>query len=538
MSGLRPFERADGALAFESRQGHSRYAGGRRDPVAAGASGVPGRRALRLALRFALALCVGMSAMPASARSGALPPALLAQIDGWVESERRASGIPGIALAVVAAEGPAHLRGFGDDGRGRPITADTPFPVGSLTKSFTALLVRQAADAGQLDVDAPVRRYLPWFRVADAEASARITVRHLLNQSSGFSRADGLAPLRGASGAGVEETARALGAVRLKHAPGERYEYSNLNYVVLGAVLESVTGMRWQELVGSRLLRPLGLSHTHADLDAARRDGMTAVHRMWFGVPIAQPLYLPPGLAPTGGLVASAADMASYLRMLLAGGAGASGRLVSADGVAQVLAPASPPGHSRLLSADFDFRYGEGWFVGSFGAAADARWHLGNLPSFAAWMILLPDTRQAVAVLINANSELPFNEVNAVMSRLPIGIVNLLRGEPPPQGPSLRRAYLPFNAASLLIAIGVAALAQRAARAVRGRWSVVLLLAAIGMVVGLHWLGLSASLLAMFAPDLAIVFAAVGLLLCLPAAWRTAVWAQRTVARSRQGGGT
>ena len=100
------------------------------------------------------------------------------------------------------------------------ISADTPFPIGSLTKSFTALLVRQAIDAGQLDADAPVQRVLPWFRVADADASARITLRHLLNQTSGFSRADGIAPLLSGSQASIEELARGLGTVSLNRPVG------------------------------------------------------------------------------------------------------------------------------------------------------------------------------------------------------------------------------------------------------------------------------------------------------------------------------
>ena len=114
-----------------------------------------------------------------------LDAALRNRIDAFVEHERQASGIPGIALAIVQLGSPAHVRGFGDDGRGKPISADTPFPIGSLTKSFTALLVRQAIDAGQVEADTPVQRVLPWFRVADADASARITLRHLLNQTSG-----------------------------------------------------------------------------------------------------------------------------------------------------------------------------------------------------------------------------------------------------------------------------------------------------------------------------------------------------------------
>lgn len=124
---------------------------------------------------------------PVVTGAAALDPALRERIDAFVERERVASGLPGVSLAIVSGGDPPHVRGFGDDGRGKPITGDTPFPIGSLTKSFTALLIRQMIDAGQVDADAPVRRYLPWFRVADSEVSSRITLRHLLNQTSSFS---------------------------------------------------------------------------------------------------------------------------------------------------------------------------------------------------------------------------------------------------------------------------------------------------------------------------------------------------------------
>jgi len=158
-------------------------------------------------------------AVIAWAQPPAFNAALRDRIDAFVERERQASGIPGIALAIVQLGSPAHVCGFGDDGRGQAISGETPFPIGSLTKSFTALLVRQAIDAGQLDADAPVQRYLPWFRVADAEASSRITLRHLLNQTSGFSHADGVAPLVQSSKAPVETVARALATVSLNRTP-------------------------------------------------------------------------------------------------------------------------------------------------------------------------------------------------------------------------------------------------------------------------------------------------------------------------------
>lgn len=487
------------------------------------------------ARRCTVALGCGLVASIAWAQPPVLDAALRERIDAFVERERQASGIPGIALAIVQLGSTPHLRGFGEDGRGKAISPDTPFPIGSLTKSFTALLVRQAIDAGQLDADAPVQRVLPWFRVADADASARITLRHLLNQTSGFSRDDGIAPLLQGNTASIDELARGLGAVSLNRPVGERFEYSNLNFVLLGAVLQTVTGRSWQELVQDQVLHPLQMDHAHTDHAAARQAGMTALHRTWFGLPVAQHVTVPPGFAPTGSLVASAGDMARYLQMLLAGGVGPAGRVVSADGVAQMLSPASPPGRSQLLSADFQFRYGEGWFVGPFGAAKDARWHLGNLASFAAWMVLLPDTQQAVVVLINTNTELPFNEVNAVMSRLPIGVVNLLRGQPEPQGPSLRQAYIPFNAAAALVVIGLLALAWWAVRTRRARICVGLLVIAIATVLASHAMGLNAAILFAFAPDLAGVLAVALALLCMPSALLVWSWARARVGRSSAG---
>ncbi len=472
----------------------------------------------------AAAIVLGAAIGAARAQPDANGAVIRNRIDAFVAREVSESGLPGVAIAVLQDGLAPHVRGFGHDGRGKAISGDTPFPIGSLTKSFTALLVRQAVEAGRLDVDAPVQRYLPWFRVTDEAASKRITLRHLLNQTSGFSRADGIAPLLRGSRASIDELAREQGTVSLNRALGERFEYSNLNYVLLAAVLQAATGRSWRELVQERMLEPLAMTHSHVDQDAARRDGMTTVHQIVFGVPRAQEaLELLPAFEPTGGLVASANDMARYLQMLLAEGTAAtpsSTRVLSAAGVAQLLAPASPPGHSTLLSADFDFRYSEGWFVGPFGAAADARWHLGSLTPFAAWMVLMPQSKQAVLVLINANTELPLGNVNAVMSRLPIGVVNLLRGQAPPQGPSLRAAYGRFVAVAVMVLAAVALLAWRSARAKRAWGGAVLALVAATLVVASVAAGLGPALLWVFAPELAIVLALLVTLLIVPLLWR------------------
>ena len=113
-----------------------------------------------------LAFARAVSAKPAS------KPSSYAAIDAYVEEQMRRLNIPGASLAIVEGDQIVHLRGFG---RARPggeaPTPQTPFFIGSLTKSITALAVMQLVEAGKVELDAPVQRYLPWFRVADPQAS-------------------------------------------------------------------------------------------------------------------------------------------------------------------------------------------------------------------------------------------------------------------------------------------------------------------------------------------------------------------------------
>src|SRR5918994_960382 len=117
-------------------------------------------------------------------------------IDAYTERQLERLNVPGAALAIVEDDEIVHLRSFGEDRPGGEApTPQTPFLIGSLTKSFTALAVMQPVEDGKVELDAPVQRYLPWFRVADPQASAQITVRHLLNQTSGLPQLSGLRPL-------------------------------------------------------------------------------------------------------------------------------------------------------------------------------------------------------------------------------------------------------------------------------------------------------------------------------------------------------
>lgn len=111
--------------------------------------------------------------------TSAEPVADYPAIDRYVQSQVDSNHLPDVALAVVDGASLAPAQGFGHDGHGQRVTAQTPFMTGSNSKSFTALAVMQLVDAGFVELDAPVQTYLPPFRVAESTASARITVRHL-----------------------------------------------------------------------------------------------------------------------------------------------------------------------------------------------------------------------------------------------------------------------------------------------------------------------------------------------------------------------
>lgn len=122
-----------------------------------------------------------------------MPAPTYAAVDAYLQQQIRRLRIPGLALAIVEGDRIAYTRGFGcARPRGETPSPQTPFVLGSTTKSFTALAVMQLAEDGRVDLDAPAQRYLPWFRVAEPQASAEITVRQLLNQTSGLPTIPGM----------------------------------------------------------------------------------------------------------------------------------------------------------------------------------------------------------------------------------------------------------------------------------------------------------------------------------------------------------
>ncbi len=364
-------------------------------------------------------------------------------------------GVPGSALAVVDRDGDAVVQGLGETGDGRNVTADTPFVIGSTSKSFTALAVMQLVDDGLVDLDASVRRYVPELRLADPGAADTITVRHLLQQTSGLPGTAGGPILKSAADGTALDAVGELSGARLSDPPGAVWHYSNANYVLAGLVVERATGISYAEHVQRRIFTPLAMTGSATSLPVAVDDGVVSPgHRLWFGVPVSTGPAHRPGLLAAGYLVSTAADMGRYLQMYLRGGLGPDGtQIVSADGLRVLTAP-GPAAHLGGWADGAPARYAMGWFVGG-PWAEPVLFHPGNTPDSSAMITLIPGRGTAVATLMNLSHELPVPGNPSAPDRLSRNVVDALLGEPVDTGPSTRRFYLLFDAIVLLL-VGVA----------------------------------------------------------------------------------
>ena len=319
-------------------------------------------------------------------------------IDDFIASEMPASGVPGLAYAVVVEDETRTLdaRGVVMLGGDRPVTPDTPFNLGSVSKSFTALAVMQLVEAGKVGLDTEVSRYLPRF---SGQPTGAITIRQLLSHTSGFSTFQGNSAPKDDTQP-KDKLARRVdqqAGVTPAYPPGTQWEYSNLNYEILGRLIEVVSGQTFQSYIATQIMAPVGMTHSFV-ADGKIHDDMASGHRPWFGSK--RPLTVNStdlGTAPQGGVIASASDLARYMLMMLNG----KDDVLSAAGKAAMMRPAS----------DASPFYGFGWFLDTGKGTVS---HTGNSVGYESILTMVPAEKKGVVVLVNASGGLGFRGTEAL----------------------------------------------------------------------------------------------------------------------------
>jgi CubicO group peptidase (beta-lactamase class C family) len=414
----------------------------------------------RIARPIALALLVLAVLLPAVS-AGAMPtrnsPTDFAAIDAYVERQMGELRIPGLALGIVEGDQIVHLKGFGVAGSdGRPVTPETPFQINSLGKPMTAVAIVQLVEAGKLDLDAPVQRYLPSFRVADEAASAQITPRHLLYHTSGLPTTAGMEyALKGDDRVdALEQRIRALRSVQLSRPVGQAYEYSNAGYMVLGLLVQQISGQPYETYMHEHIFAPLEMRQTFTDWTEARAHGASSGHRYWFGLPLSGQLATDRAILPAGAHTsASAEDVAHFLIAQLNGGRFGDGTILSEEGIAKMQRPALP-------RADGPGFWAMGWDLVTAIGNVTTIVKVGDSVNFNSMMILLPERRLGLVVLMNANKGLDSALGDLRLKMLPYNVAELLLGQQPTVFPADPKPTLLYAILFLAVIVQAAGMAR------------------------------------------------------------------------------
>ena len=342
------------------------------------------------------------------------------RIGTGLEHHLTSSHAAGAALAVTDREEILGIvvRGMADAASATPVRPETRFQIGSISKSFAAIVAMQEVDAGRLDLHVSVNELLPWLGLP--EPFGPITMHHLLTHTAGLQ-------------VGTEDAPGFAGALQLLRTnpatapPGKRFSYSNDGYKLVGAVLEELAGRPIHELIRDRLLQPLGMTSSVAAItDDVWTDLATGYEPMFTDRPaqLRHPLLSATRIVSNtadGSIVSNIVDMSAYARLLLAGGdlpGGRDGRVLSKEGFARLMADPFE---------DEDGPYG----YGLWSEVVDGKtWlgHSGGMVGYTARLVTILDEGIACVILQNGRGSRD-GVIAAALSAVRAG----LAGDPLPE---------------------------------------------------------------------------------------------------------
>jgi CubicO group peptidase (beta-lactamase class C family) len=332
----------------------------------------------------------------AASAASELPIDTLRTLDGIVGEARERTGVPGVAVGILHGSS-EYVMGSGVTSVEHPLAvdADTLFQIGSITKTFTATAVLRLVEAGRLELDRPVKAYVPELRLADPQATATVTLRHLLTHTGGFEGDDFSDP-----GQGDDALARyvtGMAELRQLTPVGALFSYCNAGFCLAGRAVEQVTQQTYEAALRELVLAPLGLHR------ACLSPAEVMTHRFVVGhylrdaaVVVARPWPLPRAMTAAGGITTSVSDLLTYARFALSDGVAASGsRLVRPETQALMHAPqATAGGMAEHVGLAWMLRH-----VGGVGVIE----HSGGTNGQTCTLRLVPERAFAIGVLTNGD---------------------------------------------------------------------------------------------------------------------------------------
>lgn len=330
------------------------------------------------------------------------------KIQKFIKNNMDKGKIPGLSVVIVKGNETVYQKGFGyaDLVNKIPVTSKSIFELGSNSKAFTALGILTLQKDGLIQLEDKVTKYIPWLKVNYEGKNASITIEQLLHHTSGipYNTIDQI-PSSNKDNA-LEKTVRTLAGINLDSKPGEKYQYTTINYDVLGLIMEKVSGRSYEKYIEDSVLKPMHLNNTYLDRRQDTDHSMTKGYKLAFLKPrlYNAPVYR--GNRPAGYILSNAEDMGKWLKIQLG---------TSSDSVIKI---SQQPNHRIPPLADGS-SYADGWFVYQSGGGEIS--HRGNNPNYSSFIVFRPKEKIGVAILANSNSE--------YVAKIGQGINDILQGK-------------------------------------------------------------------------------------------------------------
>ena len=334
--------------------------------------------------------------------------------------------VAGMSVAIIRDGKLVSAEGYGlrDAGAQLPMTADTVMPIGSITKTFTALALGMLVDEGKLNWDAPVITYLPTLKLSSALLTENVTVRDLMCHRTGVPKYD-LQAIYCVMEDGADMV-RSLEYLETNAAFRTKLQYSNQMVSLAGYLIEVITGIPYKEFVRERIFEPLGMKSSDFEVESLSKYEKTSKGYVFANGTFIEPPYLHLGaFAPSGAIVSTASDMAKYALFHLNGGVVNGNRLISEENLREMHTPEVIGTPYFWNFEEFQStEYGLGWFTDIY-RGVKMIGHGGNTNGFSAQMTLLPAQNAAIVALSNATSSFSVNALGHIFADEALGVKDI-----------------------------------------------------------------------------------------------------------------
>lgn len=331
-----------------------------------------------------------------SAWADSLTQDQLDSFEQYLKTHMERFGVPGMSAVVVADGQIIYAKGFGvrKAGESQAVDVYTDFQIASVSKNFTALAITQLQERGLLSVNDLVTKHLPWFATEDAERSKTITIKHLLQHTSGIpTTAYGL-EIKDGTVDQLEEQVKRVSKIKLTADPGQRHQYSNLNYWTLALIVEKVSGMKFADYMEINVFEPLEMTRTGYINMIKDLDNVAAGHRWEGGKANFFDYSIPGTTIAAGGVYTNAMDMGNYIIALLNNGTYKDRSILSPESFREMTTDGALVWNQITYGYGFMMRVEEG--IGKYIQ------HGGDNPNYTADFFLIPEKNIGFAIFSNS----------------------------------------------------------------------------------------------------------------------------------------